>query len=109
VIFGKKRDSKIALERLTRHAERVAKLLIEEGVAHGELRRVDPGFLHVAVVGLCEAFFALRPLLEALAGGRPAKELLPAYRNFVVALLLDGLRGQAGPPRRNAKALAAVD
>ena len=109
VIFGEKRDSKIALERLARHAERVANLLIEEEVRSGELRRVDPGFLHVAVVGLCEAFFALRPLLEALAGGRPARELLPAYRDFIVSLLLDGLRARSGAVKPRGRATAGVD
>ena len=100
VIFGDKGDAKAALKRLASHAERVAKALVEDGVASGELRRVDPRFLHIAMIGLCEAFVTLRPLLEALSGGKPATQMLDAYRDFVVGLLLDGMRLREAAPRR---------
>jgi hypothetical protein len=99
VIFGEKKDGRAALKQLAGHAERVAKALVEDGVAKGELRRVDPRFLHIAIVGLCEAFVTLRPLVEELAGGKPAAQLLGGYRDFVVELLLQGL----GQPDARAK------
>jgi hypothetical protein len=71
--------------------------LVDDGVAAGELRRVDPGLLHIAIVGLCEIFVTMRPLVEELFKGQPYQQITGTYRDFLVGLLLDGLRPREAP------------
>jgi AcrR family transcriptional regulator len=83
------------LRQVTDQAYGVSRDLVDYGVANGELRRVDPRLLHIAIIGLCEAFVTLRPLVEELFKGRSQAQRAALYREFVVGLLLDGLRPSA--------------
>jgi AcrR family transcriptional regulator len=77
--------------------------IIEQGVAGGQLRRVDPRHLFLAMVGACSFPMAERALFAELMGGEPTRAQLDAYANFVVDLFLVGLTDNAG--KRSAKAL----
>jgi AcrR family transcriptional regulator len=77
--------------------------IIEQGVACGQLRRVDPRHLFLAMVGACSFPMGERALFAELMGGEPTRAKLDAYANFVVDLFLAGLADDAR--KRRAKAL----
>lgn len=97
---------RLVLEQLFLRNDEDAKRAVETTAARGlalevdflqrsqpELRSVDPRFLNLCLLGLCEFFASSRPLVEALFGGRPVDEkLTDDYLNFAVDLLLNGLR-----------------
>ena len=66
--------------------------LFAEGRQRNELRDVDPRFVHVAIIGLCELFinapYMLRDLFQI-------KEITPdlvrRYGDFVIDVLLRGI------------------
>lgn len=56
------------------------------------LRRIDPRFLHVALIGLSEFFVSAAPLLRELFGeGAELKDLRSRYISFVTDLVLHGI------------------
>lgn len=59
--------------------------------SRGKLRQVDPRFLNVYILGLCEFFTSAQPLVEALFGHPVDQELTDAYIDFAADLLLNGL------------------
>jgi TetR/AcrR family transcriptional regulator len=65
--------------------------VIEEGVAAGEFRRVDPRHLFLATVGACSFPMAERALFAELMGGPTSEADLRAYAGFVSDVFLDGL------------------
>lgn len=65
--------------------------VIEEGVAAGEFRRVDPRHLFLATVGACSFPMAERALFAELMGGSTSEAALRAYAGFVSDVFLDGL------------------
>lgn len=73
--------------------------LIDEGVAAGELRPVDPAFLFASIVGMCEFLFSARTWVEG-ATGRPVDEAqVRRFTEHTAELLLDGI-GAPGAPSR---------
>ena len=98
VVHWQRQAGKAMLKEVTDQAYHVSRTLVDEGAAAGEMRRVDPGLLHIAIIGLCEAFVTLRPLVEGLFKGETQAQQTAIYRDFVVELLLDGLRPRS--PRR---------
>jgi AcrR family transcriptional regulator len=73
--------------------------IIEQGVASGELRQVDPRHLFLAMIGVCSFPMAERALFAELMGAEPTRAHLDAYVKFVAELFLSGLSG-AGSKRR---------
>lgn len=72
------------------------KNILDEGVRRHELRPVDPRFLHVALIGMCDFFFTGRPVLEKLFGKRRSdRKLIDEYRAFLVSLIISGLAENA--------------
>jgi hypothetical protein len=58
-----------------------------------EIVDVDPLFLHVAILGVCEFFTAAQSVIMPLAEpGTDAAELAQRYEAFVIDLFLNGLR-----------------
>lgn len=95
VVHWHREAGKKMLTDVTEQAYGISRTLVDEGVAAGEMRRVDPRFLHIAIIGLCEAFVTLGPLVEEMFGGRKKADVTAKYREFIVGLLLDGLRPAA--------------
>lgn len=59
----------------------------------GEIVDVDPLFLHVAILGVCEFFTAAQSIILPLAEpGTDPVELADRYEAFVIDLFLNGLR-----------------
>lgn len=59
----------------------------------GELSEFDPIFMYLAVVGISDFFVAGAPLVELLVPpGTDKDELAKRYEDFVVRLIVDGVR-----------------
>lgn len=56
------------------------------------LEKADPLFLYVAIVGMCDFFVSAQAMIRPLAPGVPPSELAARYKEFMVKLVLDGLR-----------------
>lgn len=74
--------------------------IVAAGEANGEFRVVDPNFLHLGLIGMCQFFFSRRPMLEELLGYRISADnmasLADAYVDFVADVLINGLDARAG-------------
>jgi AcrR family transcriptional regulator len=58
----------------------------------------DPLFLYVSIVGLCEFFAAAQAMILPLApAGVDPEELAARYREFIIGLVLDGMRSRVEP------------
>lgn len=67
------------------------------------VKATDALFMHVAIIGMCEFFAAAQPMITPLLpAGLGAKALTGRYKDFIVRLVLDGLRSRVEPwsPRR---------
>lgn len=90
-----KRDdpaAQMVLDDLARRATHLANKLI----ADGGLRPVDPAFLHIMLVGACSFFITSRPFVDVLRQKKTTDRTLDAYAEFVVDVLLQGLRPRGG-------------
>ena len=92
IMHGDREAGRQALKFMAVRGYSVTRKLIEEGVQRGELRQVDPRFLHVAMVGLCEYFMTARPLVQELFGRPMSRQMADDYAQFVAELLFSGLR-----------------
>jgi AcrR family transcriptional regulator len=62
---------------------------------------LEPLFLYIAVIGLCEFFAAAQPMILPLAPkDLDAKELAQRYETFISKLVLDGLRSRMELPKK---------
>jgi AcrR family transcriptional regulator len=58
----------------------------------------DPLFMHVAIIGMCEFFAAAQAMIRPLVPTDVNDEELAArYKDFIVRLVLDGLRSSVEP------------
>ncbi len=58
----------------------------------------DPLFMHVAIIGMCEFFAAAQVMIRPLVPeGVDDEELAARYKDFIVRLVLDGLRTRVEP------------
>ncbi len=70
---------------------------------HGDLRTVDPRFLNICILGMCDFFSSSQPLVAAMFGKPVDESMTRAYIEFLVDLLLKGLRKDEAPPPRSIK------
>jgi AcrR family transcriptional regulator len=64
---------------------------VADGVKRGTLRQVDPAFLYIAIIGLCDFFVSASPYLADLVGVAGREDMTDAYANFVCDLVMRGL------------------
>lgn len=58
----------------------------------------DPLFMYVAIIGMCEFFAAAQPMIAPLVPeGVSHDELVKRYKDFIVHLVLDGMRARVEP------------
>jgi AcrR family transcriptional regulator len=77
---------------VNRHA-----LMLHSEKKHGVID-TDPLFMHVAIIGMCEFFAAAQAMITPLVPpGISADELAERYKDFIVRLVLDGLRARVEP------------
>lgn len=71
----------------------LGQLMVRDGATG--VRQVDAAFLHLALLGLFDFFASAEPVIRQLVPpGTDMKRLASDYEDFVVDLLLDGLRKQ---------------
>lgn len=81
-----------AFHRLNHMAIAGLRDILEEGARDGTLNEADPVLLHVAIVGMCEFFFASGVLLEdALGKGMAPHDVADRYGELVATLVLNGI------------------
>lgn len=67
--------------------------MLEQAVAAGEARPIDPMIFHFAVVGACANFFSQRPTLQMVFGiDRVDETLCRHYAETTLDLILNGIR-----------------
>ncbi|HTP38897.1 MAG TPA: hypothetical protein VMI92_04930 [Steroidobacteraceae bacterium] len=71
--------------------------IVKAGVNEQSLRAVDPRFLFIAIIGMCDFFVSGMPMLLKPAEQQPRRlaALRQQYLEFICNLLLDGLRVRA--------------
>jgi TetR/AcrR family transcriptional regulator len=77
--------------------------LIDDGVRAGEMRQIDPRFLHMAIIGMCAFFFSGRQVFTELFPEEKSRaRLIEQYTDFVTDLTADPKVGRvtATPSRR---------
>lgn len=61
-------------------------------------RTTDPLFMHIAIIGMCEFFASAQAMIMPLVpAGIDANRLAGLYKDFIVRLVLDGMRSQVEP------------
>ena len=83
--------------------------VIEQGTAAGEMSRVDPRHLFLAMIGACSYPMGERALFDELMGKPASREDLAAYTHFVTELFINGLAGMAGKRSRKREAEAQLE
>lgn len=75
--------------------------IVEDGIASGQFRAVDPEQLYFIIIGACQYLFSARETIGAAMGGRPAQ---PAFaRTFagtVADIMIGGLNVSDGNVER---------
>jgi AcrR family transcriptional regulator len=93
VFYGDDPTASELLERFVQRALPTIEGAVTAGMRAGEIRKVDPRFVYLAMVALCEFFATASPLVETLFGERGGSASLErAYARFAADLLADGLR-----------------
>lgn len=71
--------------------------IVNNGVRDGSLRQVNPAFLFMAVISLCDFFLTGLPILKLAVGDAMDHEnLMKQYRDFIADLLLNGIKAMPG-------------
>jgi TetR/AcrR family transcriptional regulator len=70
------------------------KSYIDEGVAEGSLKEVNPAFLYMAIIGLCDFFVTASPSILKNLKEEERKDVNRDYANFICDLLINGLRAR---------------
>lgn len=100
IIVTKGSDAETRFRGYLRQALKQYETMVEDGVAQGRLKPVDPVFLFISGLALCEYFFTFRRMLDYVLevdGDDPA--VIERYADNVVDLILHGVARQpaAGP------------
>jgi AcrR family transcriptional regulator len=67
--------------------------IFEEGAKRGELKSIDPLFMHLALLGLCEFFIAAQPIIECILGKKAdSKALAERYARFIAEMVVEGVK-----------------
>jgi AcrR family transcriptional regulator len=73
-------------------ALRATKNILDEGVASGRFREVDHVLFWATLIGICEFFFMVRPILQrSLRRNRRDRNDLEAFADYTTEILLHGI------------------
>jgi AcrR family transcriptional regulator len=69
--------------------------IIEEGMASGEFRKVDPDHIYFLTVGACQYLFATRVPFRDMMGGAPSQDsFVRSYTSAAVDFIAQGLAAE---------------
>jgi AcrR family transcriptional regulator len=92
VFYSDGEARKAYLEGFFPGATRATKKILDEGVASGDFRQVDHVLFWATLIGMCEFFFLVRPLLKsALRRSSPNSHDLEGFAEYVTEMLLHGI------------------
>lgn len=92
IVPAKSAAAKQLLHKVNSRGLEGYKSILAAGAKDGSLRQVEPAFLFLAIIGMCEFFLNGIPILKNLIGDDLDEVATTArYREFVVDLLLNGL------------------
>ncbi|MFT4257633.1 MAG: TetR/AcrR family transcriptional regulator [Pseudoxanthomonas sp.] len=78
--------------------------VIDQGVEKGVLRNVDAAYLSLAIIGMTEFFVGGTSVLKVVRGGKiDQAKAADEYREFVIDLILNGLRAPVRAPIKGRK------
>jgi TetR/AcrR family transcriptional regulator len=101
ILYGKTAVAKRARKAMVADSVATLSAIVGEGVNRGELRSVDPRFLHIALIGMCDFFFTGRPVLEEIFGRNAiGRKLTKEYGEFLTDFLMRGLTTSPHVPDR---------
>jgi hypothetical protein len=70
--------------------------LAAEGSRTGEIKTLDPRFLQLAIVAMCEFFFSAHPVFEAIFGEETKDPKFgETYADFILSLVSTSQSGAA--------------
>lgn len=93
-LFSSREESaKRMVETIAARGLAIERAVLQGG--EGKLRAVDPRFLNICILGMCEFFASSQPLVAAMFKKPIDEKLTQSYIDFLVDLLLNGLRGEA--------------
>lgn len=73
-------------------ALRATKNILDEGVASGRFREVDHVLFWATLIGICEFFFMVRPILKrSLRRNRRDRDDLDSFADYTTEILLHGI------------------
>lgn len=70
------------------------KSYIDEGAAEGSLKNVNPAFLYMAIIGLCDFFVTASPSILKNLNDDERNDVNKEYADFICDLLINGLRAR---------------
>jgi AcrR family transcriptional regulator len=92
IIIARGSDAETRFRAYLGRALKQYETLVADGVEQGTLKPIDPAFLFVSSLALCEYFFAFRKMLDyvlEIDGDDP--EVVERYADHVVELILHGV------------------
>lgn len=93
VFFGEANEARDLLSQFVQRVYPDLEALVKTGIREGDLRSVEPRFVYIALIALCEFFVTAAPLVEELFGvDRMDKRLIGSYGDFAADLLVEGLK-----------------
>lgn len=95
ILGGRQRDARAARASMVQDSLRTLDDILVEGHRAGRLCAVDPRFLHIALIGMCDFFFTGGPVVEELFPEADDR-LLESYGEFLTGLILRGLAAAPG-------------
>jgi TetR/AcrR family transcriptional regulator len=101
VMTSKAPAAKKLLSQLTERGLTAYHSILNGGVKSGLMRKVDPAFLFLAVIGMCEFFVSGMPMLKLAHGGKvDPRAAGERYGDFVSDLVLNGLSANGAAGRK---------
>lgn len=86
-------EAKALMERMTAGGTEGYAAIIEDGVAQGAFRRIDPALLFTSIIGLAEFQTTAHALLNLpRRTTRISTDFRENYKNFIFDLIIQGLR-----------------
>jgi TetR/AcrR family transcriptional regulator len=90
IVHGKKDSARVARREMVTDSVVTLRALVEDAITTKRFRAVDPRFLHIALIGICDFYFTGKPVLKELFGNKVPT--VKQYGDFVHQLIILGLR-----------------
>jgi AcrR family transcriptional regulator len=90
IVHGKKDSARVARREMVTDSVVTLCTLVDDAITTNHFRVVDPRFLHIALIGICDFYFTGKPVLKEVFGEKAPT--VKQYADFVHQLIILGLR-----------------